>query len=211
MWGWCSSLQLPLSLLLPEPEGRPQETSPQGGNAAGPCVRLGWQPEPDLSHPAHNLPFQESSFSWELGCALCWMCWPRLHPARCSLGGWISALIGSPLFSRGLGGGVSGRSKPPVGSLGGGKRYVPKLLKHRKDKFGKETKSWPLPRDGGWGTRAREGSASLSLSPVGVSPEPTSTLGTGTACREAVQTPRAILHSACRFDPHMGHSLKSWS
>lgn len=58
-----------------------------------------------------------------------------------------------------------------VKATGGcGTRYVPKLLKHRKDKFGKETKSQPLcilPRDGGCGTRACETSASSVPVPCG--------------------------------------------
>lgn len=65
---------------------------------------------------------------------------------------------------------MAGWSKPQGwGSLGCGRRYVPKFLTHTKDKAGRETKSQPvhiLPGDRaerGWGASARE---------VGASPVP---------------------------------------
>lgn len=52
----------------------------------------------DLSHPARNLPFQESTPLGSLGHALRWMRRPCLHPALCSLGGCIYAFVGSLLL-----------------------------------------------------------------------------------------------------------------
>lgn len=170
LWGWCGSLQLPPSLLLPEPEGRPQETSPQGGNAAGPCVSLGWQPEPDLSHPAHNLPFQESCSSQELGmCSvLDVLAWPACGLVLPQGLDFCPPWLSPPLK------GACWRCvwvvKATSGVSGMWNKIRDKAPETQKTQIWKETRSQPLcilPRDGGCGTRAHETSASPVPVPCG--------------------------------------------
>lgn len=158
----------------------------------------------DLSHPTCNLPFQESSSSWE--------------PGACSAVDALALPVSSPVLPRGLYlclHGLSplllkqrlvevclgGQSRCPAqgwGSLGCGKRYVPKLPTHRKDMVGEKNPKANLSVSH-LGMEQREsqvlgharGAPALSPSPLGASPQPTSTLGTAGDCRVVIQMRRS--------------------
>ena len=165
----------------------------------------------DLSHPTRNLPFQESSSSWEPGTcsAVDVSALPAFSPAL-PRGLYLCLRELSSSSSRArLGGGVSGWSKPlpctGVDIFGMWKKIRAKAPDTQK-RCGWERNQKPACLHPAWGWSRvrvgyqgmRGGVPALSLSLVGASPWPAFTLGTAGACRVAIQTPTAILHAACQ-------------
>lgn len=133
----------------------------------------------DLSHPTRNLLFQESSSSWEPGAcsAVDALALPVSSPALpwglyLCLHGLSPLLLKQRLVEVCLGG-QSRCLAQGWGSLGCGRRYVPKLPTHRKDMVGeKKTKASLSASHLGMeqresGTRARKGGTSPVPVPSG--------------------------------------------